>query len=203
MTGSGNLGSGWEGVVLTGGASARMGRDKALLRVGGTPMAVRVARALLAAGAQQVWCVGGDLDGLGAAGLAAEPDDWPGQGPLGGVLTALDRAEAPVVAVVACDLLAPDAATLRALVDGLGAHPEADVVVPLLEGRRQVLHAVWRGSAAAGLQRAWDQGERSVRRAVEAAGLRVVDVAGVDPGTQADADAPEDLPGTLTHRAEP
>ena len=52
------------GVVLTGGASRRMGRDKALLPVDGVPMAVRVATAMIAAGAHPVVALGGDADGL-------------------------------------------------------------------------------------------------------------------------------------------
>ncbi|HJR26495.1 MAG TPA: NTP transferase domain-containing protein, partial [Acidimicrobiales bacterium] len=41
------------GVVLCGGRSTRMGRDKALLELHGVPMARRVADALTAAGAAE------------------------------------------------------------------------------------------------------------------------------------------------------
>ena len=37
------------GVILTGGDSRRMGRDKATLPIAGVPMAARIARALAAA----------------------------------------------------------------------------------------------------------------------------------------------------------
>lgn len=84
------------GAVLCGGASRRMGRDKALISLEGRALAVRVAEAVAAAGASGVVAVGGDLDGLRAAGLAAVPDrDGPGAGPLAGIVTALtsdDRA---------------------------------------------------------------------------------------------------------------
>ena len=52
-------------------------------------MAVRAADALRAGGATEVVAVGGDLPGLGAVGLDARGDDHPGEGPLGGILTAL------------------------------------------------------------------------------------------------------------------
>ncbi|HLM64354.1 MAG TPA: molybdenum cofactor guanylyltransferase [Acidimicrobiales bacterium] len=75
--------------VLCGGASRRMGQDKAFLVVEGEAMVVRVARALRGAGAGEVVAVGGDAAGLRGLGLAHLPDDHPGDGPLGGVLTAL------------------------------------------------------------------------------------------------------------------
>src|SRR5688572_7864759 len=76
--------------VLCGGVSRRMGTDKALVEIDGTPMAVRVARALTAAGARRVIAVGGDARALASAGLEVVPDLEPGAGPLGGVVTALD-----------------------------------------------------------------------------------------------------------------
>ena len=51
-------------------------------------MAVRVARALAAAGAEPVLAIGGDGDALERLGMAWQPDRFPGEGPLGGLLTA-------------------------------------------------------------------------------------------------------------------
>jgi molybdenum cofactor guanylyltransferase len=77
------------GAVLCGGASRRMGRDKAFIPVGGRTLVRRVADALEAAGATPVVAVGGDLAALRAEGLTAVPDDAPGAGPLAGIVTAL------------------------------------------------------------------------------------------------------------------
>lgn len=77
------------GAVLCGGASRRMGRDKALIPVDGRTLAGRVADALDAAGASPVVAVGGDLAALRAEGLTAVPDAMPGAGPLAGIVTAL------------------------------------------------------------------------------------------------------------------
>jgi molybdopterin-guanine dinucleotide biosynthesis protein A len=86
----------WIGAVLTGGSSRRMGTDKALLEVDGVAMAVRVARALDAAGATEVMCIGGDAPALAALGLIVVTDRHPGDGPLGAVITALADADTPV-----------------------------------------------------------------------------------------------------------
>ena len=85
-----------------------MGTDKALLEVDGRALAVIVADALRTSGADRVVAVGGDLDGLSALGLDAVPDLHAGEGPLGGILTALDATTEDVVVVLACDLPGAD-----------------------------------------------------------------------------------------------
>jgi molybdenum cofactor guanylyltransferase len=179
------------GAVLCGGASRRMGRDKALLCVDGRALALRVADALGAAGADPVPAVGGDLDALAALGLAGVPDQEPGAGPLTGILTALAQELAPVTFVAACDLVAPSPEAVTATVAALGA-AEDEVAVPLVDGRRQWMHAAWRAGAAAPLAAAFAAGERAVHAAVAAAGLRVADVA-LPAEAVADADTPADL----------
>lgn len=77
------------GAVLAGGASRRMGTDKALVPVDGEPMVARVVAALGAAGAKTVVLVGASREVADAVGLATVPDDDPGSGPLGGLSTAL------------------------------------------------------------------------------------------------------------------
>jgi molybdenum cofactor guanylyltransferase len=90
------------GFILAGGESSRMGRDKALLELGGKPLVVRTARVVeLVAGP---YTVIGDAKTCESLGLRAIGDDWPGAGPLGGIATALRASKAPWSLVVACDL---------------------------------------------------------------------------------------------------
>lgn len=190
------------GAVLCGGASRRMGTDKALLAVDGEAMAVRVAAALRAAGADPVLAVGGAGDALTAAGLATVPDQVPGAGPLGGIVTALAASAEPIVFVASCDLVAPAAVAVEATVAALAGRPDASVAVPVVDGRRQWMHAAWRGAAAAPLGAAFDAGERAVHAAVAAAPLRVVEL-GLPADVVADADTPADLPGRAQSAAGP
>ena len=76
------------GAVLVGGASRRMGRPKALIEVDGAPMVVRVATALGAAGCTPVRLIGATRCRR-TSGITLVEDRWPGEGPLGGVITAL------------------------------------------------------------------------------------------------------------------
>jgi molybdopterin-guanine dinucleotide biosynthesis protein A len=162
-----------------------MGTDKALLEVGGVALAVRVARALQAAGVERVVAVGGDEAGLRALGLEVVADQHPGEGPLGGILTALATTDTEVVVVLACDLPDPDPAAIRQVIDALG---DADVAAPPGE----LLHAAYHRRTEAQLAAAFAAGERAPRRAVE--GLHVVDVTDLPARALADADTPDDLP---------
>jgi len=165
-----------------------MGRDKALLRIDGEAMAVRVAHALKEAGAAEVVCVGGDLEALRALGLVALDDEYPDPGPLGGVLTGMSWASELVTAVTPCDLLVPSASAFSELVATLIAS-EAMAAVPIVDGRWRPLPAAFRSSARGALVDAFAGGERAVHRAMGR--LTLVEV---DLGPLTDADTPEDLP---------
>ena len=169
-----------------------MGADKATIEIDGIFMAQRVADALRAAGATTVVAIGGDVAALGASGLEVHPDRSPGAGPLGAVAHALDLpGAAPVVAVLACDLLAPDPALVVQLV-ARRATTDADVVVPVAGGRPQWVHAVWHRRVAGVLADVFACGERSLVGA--SAGLRVEHLEVPDDRATRDADRPEDLP---------
>lgn len=169
-----------------------MGTDKALLDVGGRIMAVRVADALLAAGAHSVVAVGGDGPRLVSAGLAHVADRDPGEGPLGAIVHALEAVGgAEAVAVLPCDLLEPDAALVRRLVETRRT-ADADLCVPVVAGRPQWAQAVWHRRVGRLLGDVFASGERSLVGAT--AGLRVARIDDVDPAACADADTPADLP---------
>lgn len=166
-----------------------MGEDKALVDVDGRPLAGIAADALQAAGADEVFAVGGDARGLEASGLRVVPDEFPGEGPLGGILTALDAAAAEVVVVLACDLPGVTAEAVETVLAGLG---DADVAVPHVDGRAQHLLAAWRRAPAqARLTEAFRSGERAIWRTCE--GLCVARVTLRDAAWARDADDPAAL----------
>ena len=168
-----------------------MGRDKAFLEIDGTPMVASVVRAVNAVVDTEVVVVGGDEDGLRNLGLGCIPDLYPGDGPLGGLLTALRhfRGRCDHVVVLSCDLPRASKASVAALLHAVGPVPA--VIVPLLDGRRQWMHACWPVSAVDQLESAFAAGERAPRRAL--GDLPVVEIAGLDPRSLSDVDSPEDL----------
>lgn len=176
------------GAVLCGGRSSRMGRDKALLPHLGTPMAVRVADTLHECGCVEVVAVGGDGAGLVAVGLPFVADTHPGEGPLGGVITALRHfIDRDAVAVVACDLPGLSASSMRSLFDSLAGH---DVAVAMGD-QLQPLCAVWRPQIVSELLRTFDAGERSMRGAMGGLLVATVTLPGRD---LVNVNAPDDLP---------
>ena len=181
------------GAVLAGGASRRMGADKAFIELDGTTLLDRGVDALVRGGAESVVVVGGDRERITAAGHTFIPDHHPGEGPLGGIITALDTLDTDLVVVLACDLIDASPVAVASLV---AVAADADVVVPVVEGRSQWLHAVWRRTVLDPLQQAFDAGERAPRRALT--GLRVVEVLDGSPCWYADADSPADLPDRAT-----
>ena len=112
-----------------------------------------------------------------------------GEGPLGGVITALlARSGDEVVAVLACDLVHPDPRVIAAVVTA-AASPGVDVAVPVFSGRPHFHHAVWSQSALPLIRGAFDAGERAPRRV--SALLRVAEVQVADANALADVDDPE------------
>lgn len=176
-----------------------MGADKALVEVDGVAMAVRVARCLQAAGARSVACIGGDRGSLGRLGLDVVEDRWPGEGPLGGLATALAWTEArhaTAVVVAGCDQPWLDAPTLARL---LAMHAErgAGATVYAVGGVPQPLPGVYEVDLLPRMCDALAAGERALTLALRLTSCSVVDVEdmsdGVDPRVLRDVDRPEDL----------
>ncbi|MBM76426.1 MAG: hypothetical protein CMK59_13555 [Proteobacteria bacterium] len=91
-----------EGFVLCGGASKRMGKDKALLNFKGMPMALHVANAMLKFGCEKVYLVGKN-DRLQHLGLEVVFDSTADHHPLQGVYQALQHSKKPFILVAPCD----------------------------------------------------------------------------------------------------
>lgn len=180
------------GVVLCGGASRRMGRDKALLGPPGRPLAGRVADAVAATGVVEVLLVGGDGRALGGLGTGWLADDRPGEGPLAGAATVAAARPGSGLLVCACDLPWVTAEDLVPLLDAVARGAPAAVAV--VDGREQWSAIAVSARVAAAFPVAVERGERALRRVIPG------DVARLDadrPGRLRDVDRPEDLPPGL------
>ena len=112
------------GLVLAGGESRRMGRDKALLDYHGRPQ-VEWAYELLARHCQQTWISvrASHADDAVRATLPRIFDGAAGQGPIAGIAAAQAAHPEAAWLVVACDLPFLDDALIHDLVARRGDHP--------------------------------------------------------------------------------
>ena len=126
-----------EALLLTGGASRRMGHSKALLEVGGEPIGRRIVRLISAVG----WPV--TVLGTGPIEGAEFQGDLE---PLAGPLACLRdyRPKADLVFVASCDLFRFDPACLSVFASQMQDH---DAVIAVLDGRAQPLCALYRREA--------------------------------------------------------
>lgn len=138
--------TGYTGIVLAGGKSARMGRDKRHLVINGETLLARTLSRLRPL-VDEVLVVVRERDALPPVDARIVTDRYPGMGVLAGVHAGLAAAHNPWAYVVAGDmpLLNPD--LLRAM--AALADETCDVVVPRWQVEMEPLHALYRPAACA------------------------------------------------------
>ncbi len=142
------------GFVLAGGKSARMGRDKGLLEIGGRPL-IQSAVSLLKELTDRVVILG-PSDRYGFLGLPVLPDLVPSRGPLSAIYTGLERSETSVNVFLACDMPLMQATFLRLLVER--APPADAVLMRLAGGSLEPLCAVYNRSCLPAVKANYERG---------------------------------------------
>jgi molybdopterin-guanine dinucleotide biosynthesis protein A len=165
------------GFVLAGGGSTRFGRDKALARIGDEVLLARLCAVMR--GVTPSVMIIGSREKYAAFGAQCIPDRWPGEGPLGGIITALLTAagtgggrEANIV--IGCDMPFLTSDWLTYLVQRAQAS-EAEVVAPRSAHGLEPLCACWRASGVEKLQRVFDGGVRKVTEGMKHLSMEVLD----------------------------
>jgi molybdenum cofactor cytidylyltransferase len=189
-------------ILLSGGASSRMGRPKALLDLGGETFLSHLVRTLSEAGADDVVVVTGAHDEAIRAALEAaplptvptvrvvhNPDHALGQlTSLRAALNVVDHPGVPAVVVALVDHPFVRPSTVRALIEAW-QRTRAPVVRPCVRGRHG--HPVVFGRETFDALRTVPV-EAGARAVVRACGSRVLDVDTDDEGTCLDLDTPEE-----------
>jgi molybdopterin-guanine dinucleotide biosynthesis protein A len=153
------------GIILCGGRSTRMGRDKASLPFAGEPMLLRVLRQV------QVGLGDGPVVIVASSTQELPPlpetvrivrDQRPDQGPLEGLATGLQELVdvVDVAFVTSCDVPLLNPAVIRLLLDKCMSW---DVVVPQDEHYPHPLCAVYRTSTLTSIRRLLEAGEHRPR----------------------------------------
>ena len=156
-------------VILAGGLSRRMGRDKASLPVGdGTLIEHLVLR--LAPVVDETIVAGGSVR-PDLPDVRLVPDRAEGLGPLAGIHAGLTAARYPHVWVVACDLPDVQPAIVTLLRETSAGY---DAVVPRIGGEPQGVCALYLSSLASRIDALLNAGERSIRSLLAASNVRYV-----------------------------
>lgn len=165
-----------------------MGRDKALLPVGAGTLGGSVA-AMLERAAGSVVLVGNpQLAAL--EGYRNIPDLYPGEGPLGGILTALAHTSAAWNLIAACDMPGLTDGFLGELLEAAEGC-RADALLPAGPGGRpEPLCAVYHQRSREPLDGAFARGVRKIAAALEGISVCVWPVA--EAGLFQNVNTPED-----------
>lgn len=119
-----------------------MGQDKALLSFQGKPLIARIADRFTHM-AQEILVITNRPKDYAFLGLQIINDLFPNDGALGGLYTALDAAQLPIVAMIACDMPFANPELISAEADLL-IQTGADVVIPRGSKGLEPMHAVYR-----------------------------------------------------------
>lgn len=148
------------GVLVAGGKSRRMGRDKRFLKIGGGSVFDQSLSLLQTIFAETLVSLAEPVDGLGVQGCSVVYDVVRNTGSLGGLLTGLIASTRGRVFVVACDMPFLDQEVIRFM---SSCDPTADVVVARLGGRFQPMHAVYSKRCVPLLQAMAERGELKIQ----------------------------------------
>jgi molybdopterin-guanine dinucleotide biosynthesis protein A len=168
------------GVIIAGGASRRLGRNKALERIGGKALIERVIDSLVPLTTEVLVVVARPEQ---AAALLLSPwvrvvsDRYPGRGSLGGIFSGLDASAEPWSLVVGCDMPFLKRELLRHLIE---ESSNVDAVVPRLGGQPEPLHALYSKACLAPMEEMLRAGQLKIAPLFEAVRVRYVDEAAID-----------------------
>lgn len=188
------------GVILAGGESSRMGRNKALLEVNGERM-IETAYRRMTELFDDVLLVTNTPEIYAFIPCRKSADIYPGMGPLGGIHAALTGCSSERVFVTACDMPSLNPHLIRELgsiQDG------ADVVIPETPGGLEPLHAFYAKSCLPKMEKMLRTGERRILSFFDQAQVRLVPrgrIASLDPyySSFSNINTPEDYQRLAQH----
>ena len=183
--------------VLAGGGSTRFGSDKALARLPGEHVTflervVTVGRSV----AGDVVIVAPNRPGYQSASASILADVFPGEGPAGGVLTALQTVTTEWLLVLSCDQPFLEARDLERLL-AVDRTARATAFQSATGGIHPLPCAVLVEPCRAIVEAAFAEGCRSLKQLLARCGVTTISVDGKDIEQRLrDIDSPAELPGS-------
>jgi molybdopterin-guanine dinucleotide biosynthesis protein A len=169
------------GYVLAGGGSTRFGRDKALVEFAGTPLLLQIIKLVETCASPVTLIASAERYRHLDAELEIVEDRWPGEGPLGGIITALQHSVEANPAcrwnlLLSCDMPFLTTAWLKFLTDrARDSLPETQVLLPHSAHGPEPLCACYRTDAVEALRNVFATGIRKVTAALRQLPTEVLD----------------------------
>lgn len=162
---------------MAGGTSSRFGQDKALVEIGATPMLARMIK-LMESVTVDVKIIGAP-EKYASFGSEVIPDRWPGEGPLGGIVTALlssakSNPQRDWNLILSCDMPFLSSEWLEYLA-GRAIKSSAQAVYPQSAHGPEPLCACYRTDAGPALQKVFERAVRKVTEALKQVRTEILD----------------------------
>lgn len=188
----------WDALVLAGGRSARMGRDKSLTEVNGISLLERTLLAIVGQTSEPATRV--IVSGAATVQIANPVifcrEDPPFSGPAAALHAALEEVRSAWIMILPCDLAYPARASKLLLEEGLlvARQPRIEALIAKdVAGHMQWLTAFVRTEALRESFATLGTADIPVKRLFEGLTVRHLDAPQGDPQIWNDVDTPEDL----------
>ncbi len=175
--------------IMLGGLSTRMGRDKAMVKLGDKTLLEHAIARWSGYGAALQLSVGtAERTELAPEGIPAVADIYPERGPLGGLHAGLRACDTPLLLMVAVDCPFLSHEQADALLSAIG---DREACVYTLEGRPQPLFGLYRRRCATPAETLILDGDNRMRRLLE--WVSTVYVPAADDSPFRNLNTPEEL----------
>jgi molybdopterin-guanine dinucleotide biosynthesis protein A len=159
------------GIILSGGKSARMGKNKAFIEIGGIPIIQRI-HSLFKKLFEEIIIVTNERDLFADLDAKIFSDLIPNRGALGGLYTGLFYSSFHYSFCVACDMPFLRASLIEYLLTKIDHY---DLVVPRTQDGLQPLHAIYSKNCLAPVKMLIDQGKYRIIELYDMVCLRIID----------------------------
>jgi len=162
-------------IIMAGGDSFRIGRDKSMLPIKDKPM-IKYICDQFRPHFNQILVSSNEVSKYAFLGVEVVPDRVAGRGPLMGIASAMRASANQVNFVIACDIPEVDIALVRTMLRQVRGY---DAVVPATgPSRYEPLFAVYRKSTLAAIEEALSSGNNRIMAALSQCKVNYIDLTG-------------------------